>query len=74
MTLGHNVVLLMPEAAWQFSKLTPGMSASKMLQGALLKFGKGRVAVFGEAALFSAQVAGPARFPMGMNDPERHRM
>jgi len=69
MTLGHNVVLLMPEVAWQFSKLTPSMSASKMLQGAVLEFGRGRVAVFGEAAMFSAQVAGPNHSPTGMNDP-----
>jgi hypothetical protein len=27
------------------------------------------VAVFGEAAMFSAQLAGPARMPMGMNHP-----
>jgi hypothetical protein len=69
MTLGRNVVLFMPVVAWQFSKLTPSMSASGMLQGAVLQFGKGRVAVFGEAAMFSAQVAGPNRLPTGMNDP-----
>jgi hypothetical protein len=69
MTLGHDVVLLMPEVAWQFSRLTPALSASGMLQGAVLRFGKGRVAVFGEAAMFSAQIAGPNRVPMGMNDP-----
>jgi len=69
MTLDHNIVLLMPEVAWQFSKLTPRMSASKMLQGAVSQFGRGRVAVFGEAAMFSAQVAGPNRIPTGMNDP-----
>ncbi len=69
MTLQHNVVLLMPEVAWQFSKLTPRLSASGMLQGAAVPFGKGRIAVFGEAAMFSAQVAGPGRMPAGMNDP-----
>jgi len=69
MMLGHDIVLLMPEVAWQFSKLTPSMSASRMLQGAVLKVGKGRVAVFGEAAMFSAQVSGPDRMPAGMNDP-----
>jgi len=37
------------------------------LQGAMLPFGKGRVAVFGEAARFSAQLAGPNKNPMGMN-------
>jgi hypothetical protein len=39
------------------------------LQGAVLQFGLGRVAVFGEAAMFSAQVTGPNRSPMGMNAP-----
>lgn len=39
------------------------------LQGAVLRVGKGRVAVFGEAAMFSAQRAGPEKSPMGMNDP-----
>lgn len=39
------------------------------LQGATIKFGKGRVAVFGEAAMFSAQLAGPNKTPMGMNAP-----
>ena len=37
-------------------------------QGAVMRVGKGRVAVFGEAAMFSAQLAGP-RQPMGMNAP-----
>ena len=38
-------------------------------QGAVLRVGAGRVAVFGEAAMFSAQVTGPNRSPMGMNAP-----
>src|SRR5206468_2366506 len=38
-------------------------------QGAVLKVGRGRVAVFGEAAMFSAQLAGYKQ-PMGMNAPE----
>jgi hypothetical protein len=68
MTLGRTTTLFMPEVAWQFSKLTPRISASGMLQGAAIRFGKGRVAVFGEAAMFSAQLAGPNRVPVGMND------
>jgi hypothetical protein len=38
-------------------------------QGAIMKVGNGRVAVFGEAAMFSAQLAGPKHL-MGMNAPE----
>jgi hypothetical protein len=40
-----------------------------MLQGAVLVYGSGRVAAFGEAAMFSAQVSGQERRPMGMNMP-----
>jgi hypothetical protein len=69
MTLGHTTELLMPQVAWQFSALTPRVSASGMLQGAVVRFGRGRVAVFGEAAMFSAQLAGPHRSPVGINDP-----
>jgi len=42
-------------------------------QGAILKVGSGRVALFGEAAMFSAQLAGPTRLPVGMNAPEAAR-
>ena len=69
LTVKANVVLLMPQVAWQFSRLTPHIPAAGMLQGAALQFGRGRVAVFGEAAMFSAQVAGQSREPMGMNHP-----
>ncbi len=40
-----------------------------MLQGALLRRGRGRVAVFGEAAAFTAQL-GPNARPTGMNHPD----
>lgn len=64
-----DVVMLMPVTAWQFSDSTPRTSATGLLQGAAIRFGQGRVAVFAEAAMFSAQVTGPNRNPMGMNDP-----
>jgi hypothetical protein len=38
-------------------------------QGAVLKVNKGRVVVFGEAGMFSAQLAGPKQKAMGMNAP-----
>lgn len=40
------------------------------LQGGVMKVGRGRIAVFGEAAMFSAQLAGSENQPMGMNAPE----
>jgi hypothetical protein len=36
-------------------------------QRGTLKFGKGRVAIFWEAAIFSTQLAGPDKRPMGMD-------
>lgn len=41
-----------------------------LLQGAIVYHGQGHVAVLGEAAMFSAQLAGPNKRPMGMNSPE----
>lgn len=52
-----------------FTKDTAKTSIKGWLQGATLKVGKGRVAVFGEAAMFSAQLAGANKAPMGMNAP-----
>ena len=45
------------------------VSAAGRAQALALKFGKGRVVVQGEAAMLSAQVAGPENRRMGMNVP-----
>jgi uncharacterized protein (DUF2249 family) len=67
--LGPSVVSFMTSVAGQITDKTPRTSVKGWYQGAVMRFGKGRVAVFGEAAMFSAQVAGPNRNPMGMNAP-----
>jgi hypothetical protein len=61
-----------PRVAGEFSSETPAESARGLLQGAVLRHGQGRVAVFGEAAMFSAQTAvnGDKVIRMGMNDPD----
>jgi hypothetical protein len=69
MTFPAGWSLLLPVEAWQFSDLTQRLSAEGLLQGAVTRYGRGRVAAFGEAAMFSAQLAGPQRRPMGMNAP-----
>jgi hypothetical protein len=69
MTVPEGYTLLMPRVAWQFSDSTPRIPAANLLQGALVRHGRGRVAVFGEAAMFSAQLAGSPDAPMGMNHP-----
>jgi hypothetical protein len=69
MTLGRGTVVLMPDTAWQFSDRTPRIRADGMLQGVAMEVGRGRVVMLGEAAMMSAQLAGPQRNPMGMNHP-----
>jgi len=70
-----------PQGAVEFLKLgatandrpnrtaTENVSVAGQAQGLAFKFGKGRVVVMGEAAVLSAQLAGPQRIAMGMNVP-----
>lgn len=58
---------LLPDTAWVFNKHTPSHSAEGWAQGAFKEYGKGRVVVFGEAAMFTAQLAGPQHMKAGMN-------
>lgn len=59
----------LPDTAWRFDNNTKKQSVKGWAQLAYLKLGKGRVVVSGEAAMFSAQLAGPDRRKMGMNAP-----
>jgi hypothetical protein len=69
MRLPANTRVRLPVVAWQFSDSTPEIRGDGMLQGATFRLGRGRVAVFGEAAMFSAQIKGPQKVAMGMNAP-----
>ncbi len=60
-------VSLQPKVAWSFDANTPSVNLQNYYQGALLKFGKGRIAVFGEAAMFTAQIANGNK--VGINSP-----
>jgi hypothetical protein len=67
LTFRQGAYSLNPHEAWAFDENTPRTDVSGWSQGALLEVARGRVAVFGEAAMFSAQLAGPQAFPVGMN-------
>ncbi|MDZ7631990.1 MAG: DUF4350 domain-containing protein [Gemmatimonadaceae bacterium] len=69
MILPPDYVSLEPAIAWQFSASTPVRRVGGWWQGGTRAAGRGRVALFGEAAMFSAQIAGAERRPMGMNAP-----
>ena len=67
LTLNNNFISLMPDTAWNFKNNTPKISVAGWSQGAVCKFGKGRIAVWGEAAMFSAQISNNKK--VGMNAP-----
>jgi hypothetical protein len=68
--LGDEAISYTPKAFGERpDENTPRVSIKGWHQGAVITAGKGRVAVFGEAAMFSAQLAGPQKSPMGMNAP-----
>lgn len=57
MVLPEGSRVLMPSKPRDFSERTPYVLAEGLMQGAVLRLGKGRVAVFGEAAMFTAQLS-----------------
>lgn len=60
---------LQPDTAWRFYPGTPRVQLGGYCQGALLAYGRGKVAVFGEAAMFTAQVVN-GQMKVGINSPE----
>jgi hypothetical protein len=68
LTLDGKYAAFMPTAAGRFDRSTPVVDVSGYSQGAVVDFGEGRIAVFGEAGAFTAQVAGNGQ-RMGMNAP-----
>ena len=69
LVFGANAVTLVPDTAWVFRPHTPRLSVSGWAQGAVRTFGSGRIAAFGEAAMFTEQSCGAPARPMGMNAP-----
>lgn len=65
-----NYTLSLPKVAWQFEENTPNLPGDGFHQGAYMEYGKGKIVVMGEAAMFSAQLAGPNQSPVGLNRPE----
>lgn len=71
LTLGKFYTLYMPTTAWEFKDDTPTEPGNGYNQGAYMKYGKGKIVVFGEAGMFSAQLTGisPNQNRMGFNNP-----
>jgi hypothetical protein len=64
--------VFLPQTAGRIQGNTPRVSALGMLQGAVFSLGSGRVAVFGDAAMCTAQThrQDDRVIRFGFNDPE----
>lgn len=62
---------LEPQIAWQFNETTKTIDLAGYAQGAIMEYGKGKLAVFGEAAMFTAQTISndQGEFKFGLNNP-----
>ena len=69
LVFGPGFVSWAPEEYYQFEEDTPRVDVEGWSQGGVLEYGEGRVAVFGEAAMFTAQVFDGGRTRAGMNVP-----
>lgn len=69
MVLGPQYVSYQSTVAWQIDQNTPIVPVGGWLQGAVKQVGKGRIAVFADATMFSAQLSSEDT-PIGMNSPK----
>ena len=65
---GENYINMLPDTAWVFDDKTTHYPVKGWSQGAYKKQGKGKIVAFGEAAMFTAQLAGPQKRKTGMNN------
>ena len=62
-----DIVSYQTKEAWKMYPDTPITPSDQLFQAAVMKRGQGRVAFIGEASLFSAQLVGKNRNPVGIN-------
>ena len=56
LVLGQSAISIVPEIPFKINAKTPRVSMNGWYQGAVLEFGKGRVAVFSDGMTFSSQI------------------
>lgn len=69
MILGPDKISYMPKNPAKINRRTPKLNVEGWLQGGTMELGKGRLAFFAEAGMFTAQTIGPQRIKFGMNSP-----
>ncbi len=66
LNFGDAYVNLLPDTAWVFKDI-PRNPVKGWSQGAFMNYGKGRLVMWGEAAMFTAQLAGKNQRKFGMS-------
>jgi hypothetical protein len=69
LVLGPDKRSWMPKKLYEIHKDTPSISVAGWYQGAVAEFGRGKVAIFSEAAMFTAQIFDQGKMRVGMNHP-----
>jgi hypothetical protein len=69
LVFGAGMLSLEPKVAWEFDDNTNRVRVEGWRQGAAMDYGKGRIVVFGEAAMFTAQKSEKG-LSIGLNSPE----
>ncbi|CAH9049971.1 hypothetical protein PSECIP111951_00090 [Pseudoalteromonas holothuriae] len=64
--LPKDAVAVLPDKPFKVNQQTPRVSIAGWSQGAVLEIGKGRVAVFAEASMFTSQVYVPTGKKLGL--------
>ncbi|GAA4274828.1 DUF4350 domain-containing protein [Aquimarina gracilis] len=70
LVFNERFVNKLPDTAWVFNSKTKTYNVKGWSQGAYKKYGKGRIVAFGEAAMFTTQLAGPNKRKVGMNSED----
>jgi len=70
MTFGAHKTAWLIKKDGKFPKNTPKIDVEGWFQGGVQEFGKGRLAFFSEAGMFTAQIIGPQKTKFGMNVPD----
>ncbi len=77
LTFSKGFMNFLPDTAWVFEDNTTKYEVEGWSQAAYKKYGKGKVVVSGEAAMFTAQLSGPEKRKGGMNNdyaPENYQL
>jgi hypothetical protein len=69
LVLGSSKRSWKPTKLYDIHKDTPSISVAGWYQGAVAEIGQGKIAIFSEAAMFTAQIFDQGKIRVGMNHP-----